>query len=231
MNHRITTKTTNAIILAIASAALIVLAGCSLVDEPISFTARPAPVAIALPATQMPMPIPMAPMPMTPMPITPTHPLAAQPPAQPHNLAPQQRFTDSNISTMGAVESALMWSEKYDQLSIETDTLREKNRTVLIENSTLKEDLAKLNNQLTQTRTELDEASTFLQEMHIELTKWKGDVLGFRDEIRRSQATQLQALSRVLKLLGAEPAELAASRSQTATDDQPVTNNTIARSY
>ncbi|MCK4959674.1 MAG: hypothetical protein KAT00_09735, partial [Planctomycetes bacterium] len=120
---------------------------------------------------------------------------------------------------------------KYDQLSIETDTLREKNRTVLIENSTLKENLAKLNNQLTQTRTELDEASTFLQEMHIELTKWKGDVLGFRDEIRRSQATQLQALSRVLKLLGAEPAELAVSQGQTTTDNQPVTNNAIARSY
>ena len=50
MNHRITNKTANATILAMIAAALIFLAGCSLVDEPISFSARPAPVAIALPA-------------------------------------------------------------------------------------------------------------------------------------------------------------------------------------
>ena len=132
---------------------------------------------------------------------------------------------------MGAIESALMWSEKYDQLSIETNTLREKNLTIMTENGDLKENLAKLNNQLTQTRTELDEASTFLQEMHVELTKWKGDVLGFRDEIRSSQATQLQALSRVLKLLGAEPADITMSQGQTTTYNQPVTNSAIARSY
>ena len=81
---------------------------------------------------------------------------------------------------MGAVESALMWSEKYDQLSIETNTLREKNLTIMTENGDLKENLAKLNNQLTQTRTELDEARSITSEAdETETTPGGGSVTTF----------------------------------------------------
>ena len=52
---------------------------------------------------------------------------------------------------------------------------------------------------------ELDEANAFLQQMHLELSEWKTDVLGFRDEIRKSQKAQLEALGKILSVLGAEP--------------------------
>ena len=37
-----------------------------------------------------------------------------------------------------------------------------------------------------------------------ELTNWKTNVLGFREEIRSAEQAQLDALHRVLKLLGGE---------------------------
>jgi hypothetical protein len=58
-----------------------------------------------------------------------------------------------------------------------------------------------------QTKKELNEANNFLQEMQLELNQWKGDVLGFRDEMRRAQKSQLDALSRILRILGAETAQ------------------------
>ena len=44
-------------------------------------------------------------------------------------------------------------------------------------------------------------------EMHVELNQWKADVLGFRDEMRKAEAAQLQALGKILRILGAEPAD------------------------
>ena len=172
------TKLTTAIISISAAIAALAPAGCMMVDEPISFGPGPAPVAIAAPVQQAPV-----------------------------GAGIEHRFTESQPATMGAVQSALMWSEKHDQLSVETEKLREKNRAMFLENSDLKQQSADLQSQLKQTRDELSEANAFLQEMHLELTKWKGDVLGFRDEMRTSQMTQLKALSRILKLLGAEPVE------------------------
>jgi len=61
--------------------------------------------------------------------------------------------------------------------------------------------------QLSQTQKELEEANEFLQKMHVELNQWKADVLGFRDEMRKAEAAQLQALGKILRILGAEPAD------------------------
>ena len=43
--------------------------------------------------------------------------------------------------------------------------------------------------------------------MNLQLNKWKGDVLGFRDEMRKAQATQLGALKQIMQILGAELTE------------------------
>ncbi len=44
-------------------------------------------------------------------------------------------------------------------------------------------------------------------EMRIELNNWRTDILGFRDEMRDADTTQLQALLRILKILGGEVKE------------------------
>jgi hypothetical protein len=40
--------------------------------------------------------------------------------------------------------------------------------------------------------------------MRIELNNWKTNIIGFRDEMRDADKTQLQALLRILKALGGE---------------------------
>ncbi len=119
-------------------------------------------------------------------------------------FATETRFTDPGVDKSGAVERALIWSQKYDELSVKVEKLMERNSSLVEENVATKHKLSQLQIEYEQTRKELDEANTFLQEMHLELTRWKSDVLGFRNEIRRAQATQLNALSRILRMLGAE---------------------------
>lgn len=46
-----------------------------------------------------------------------------------------------------------------------------------------------------------------LIELRGELTKWKSNVLGFRQEIQTAQQAQLEALQKVLRLLGGEVPE------------------------
>lgn len=123
----------------------------------------------------------------------------------------QNRFSDETAEQQDAVQSAVMWSEKYQQLSETASELREKNIRLLEENTMLKQEVQTIRVELTQTRKELDDANSFLQKMHLELTQWKTDVLGFRDEIRRSEAAQLSALAKILRILGAEPVEPAAA--------------------
>jgi septal ring factor EnvC (AmiA/AmiB activator) len=116
----------------------------------------------------------------------------------------ENRFSESEKADRNAVESALMWSDKYEELSTKTELLRDENSKLKIERTNLKYDIQKLQTQLDQTKAELKDANEFLQEMNLQLNKWKGDVLGFRDEMRKAQATQLGALKQIMKILGAE---------------------------
>ena len=119
----------------------------------------------------------------------------------------ENRFSDTEEAGSNAVESALMWSNRYEELSIKTEKLRDENSQLTIVNTNLKHDIQKLQAQLDQTKAELEDANEFLQEMNLQLNKWKGDVLGFRDEMRKAQATQLEALKQIMKILGAELTE------------------------
>lgn len=122
------------------------------------------------------------------------------------SAAMERRFTEGP-SGPDAVQTALIWSEKYQQLSETANQLREKNVQLFEENARLKRETESLKAQLNQTQKELEEANEFLQKMHVELNQWKADVLGFRDEMRKAQAAQLQALAKILRILGAEPAD------------------------
>jgi len=166
----------------VIAAAILFLCGCDYVDEPITLE-------------QVPM----------------KNVLLDEPPAEqtvdPTDSSLAARYSDAPQELTGTAEEAILWSDKYEQLSEKYKALTEENMSLVKENSDLQKRIMTLEDELNKTRQELAEANSFLQEMHAELTRWKGDVLGFRDEMRQAQAAQIQALTRVLRLLGAETSE------------------------
>lgn len=130
----------------------------------------------------------------------------------------KKRFADG--TTAGATDSALAWSQKYEELLKQQQKQTEKSQALVTENSDLKQTIDKLQQDLAKTKKELEEANVFLQDMHRELTQWKSDVLGYREEMRQAQSAQMEALIRILKVLGAETTEL--SKTQL---EKPATTN------
>ncbi len=115
-----------------------------------------------------------------------------------------KRFQEPIIQGQSALESAIELSHKYANLSDETAGLRQQNQNLIDENRQLKEQIGALDTKLKQTQKELTEANNLLIEMRIELNSWKTDILGFRDEMRQAESAQLEALLKILKMLGGE---------------------------
>jgi len=147
---------------------------------------------------QQPTPIAQEPVSVTP---------ASPAVVQPTSGDLENRFTENASESTDAVRTAIQWSEKYQKLSETSNELRDRNMQLFEENTQLKSRVEELNSQLVQTQKELDEANEFLQKMHLELNHWKADVLGFREELRKAQVAQLQALGKILRILGAEPVQ------------------------
>ena len=131
---------------------------------------------------------------------------AVQPSSEPQIRQSQiaKRFQEPASQGQTAVASAMQLSEKYAELCEEAVALREKNQNLIDENSQLKERISVLEADLKKTQKELTEANDLLIEMRIELNNWKMDVIGFRDEIRQAESAQLEALLKILKILGGE---------------------------
>ena len=140
--------------------------------------------------------------------------LVASPPSQPVIVTAQQahsmehRFIEPDSQGDSAVNSAVMWARRYDELTKKNEELRAENQKYALENSQLTQKVNLLEVEIKRTQNELTEATTFLQDMQVELVNWKSDVLGFREEMRQSQAVELKALSGILRVLGAEPIEI-----------------------
>ena len=183
-------RSTKAIIVLVITIALLI-AGCNYMDEAIEIEAIEIPVVRHRKQSQS----------------------QSTPQQLPAETAMENRFADT--TGIGSTENALMWSDKYDQLSEKFRELSEENITMTKERIALKKTIMDLEEQLSTTRLELDDANLFLQDMHKELTQWKGDVLGFRDEMRQSDSAQIQALTRILKVLGAELSEPVAMKTST----------------
>ncbi|HEW79455.1 MAG TPA: hypothetical protein ENH34_05795 [Phycisphaerales bacterium] len=115
-----------------------------------------------------------------------------------------KRFQESAPQGPTAVESAIELAKKHAELSEEMVVLRQKNQGLIAENSRFKERLVTLEPKLQQTQKELAEANDLLIEMRIELNNWKMDILGFRAEMRDAEKTQLEALLKILNVLGGE---------------------------
>ena len=115
-----------------------------------------------------------------------------------------KRFQEPSSQSPTAVESAIELSQKYAKLSEEAAVLRQENQDIITRNRQIKDLNTALKAQLQQTQKELTEANDLMIEMRIELNNWRTDILGFRNEMRDADTTQLQALLRILKILGGE---------------------------
>lgn len=115
----------------------------------------------------------------------------------------EQRFSDSE--KIEASQLATLWSQRYEELSKQCEQVRKDYAALTEQHNLLQQDAAKTKMELEQTRKDLERSNALLQEAHVELSKWKSDVLGFREEIRQAQTAQLLALSKILRILGAEP--------------------------
>ncbi|MCH7555887.1 MAG: hypothetical protein IIB56_00350 [Planctomycetes bacterium] len=117
-----------------------------------------------------------------------------------------KRFQESasQIQNPTVIESAMELSKKHVILSEEVAVLRQENKELIVQKQQLKDQVVALEAQLQQTQKELTEANDVLITMRIELNNWKVDILGFRDEIRNAETAQLEALLKILKVLGGE---------------------------
>jgi len=116
----------------------------------------------------------------------------------------EKRFQKSTTQGPTVVESAMQLSKKYAKLSEEAAVLRQENQNFIAQNHQLKDQVTTLEAKLQQTQKELTEANDLLREMLIELNNWKTDVIGFRGEMRSAEKAQLEALLKILKVLGGE---------------------------
>ena len=124
--------------------------------------------------------------------------------------------SSAEIQNPTAVESAIALSDKYAKLSEEASTLRQQKQALETEKRKLTDDLQSCRSQLEQAQKELVEVNDLLVKMQLELNNWKSDVLGFRDEMRDAEKAQLEALLKILKLLGGEIRTETSQTSQSA---------------
>ncbi|MHC4692365.1 MAG: hypothetical protein ACYS67_06460 [Planctomycetota bacterium] len=157
---------------------IILISGCTVTKEPGKLSVRPGSVTQP---QQNPKPLPSG--------------------------SVAKRFQEPATQGSTAVESAINLSKEYATLSEEAAVLRRENQDLITKNRQYKDQNTALQAQLQQTQKELTEANDLMIEMRIELNNWRNDILGFRDEMREADTTQLQALLRILKILGGEVGE------------------------
>ncbi len=151
----------------------------------------------------------------------PVHPMATEAqtdaPSRAAGASSAKRFQDTPLEGRTAVESAIELSEKYARLSDQTIALREENQRLTTDNEALLQQIATLEAKLMQTQKELGEANELLIEMLTELNNWKTNILGFRGEMRDAARAQLEALLKVLEILGGEADAASLERRHAAT--------------
>ncbi|MEN6309379.1 MAG: hypothetical protein ABFD91_16655 [Anaerohalosphaeraceae bacterium] len=116
----------------------------------------------------------------------------------------ERRFTDPVQTQTDPSQLMAMWAQRYEESSRQNEKLRENSSNLVLENARLMQENEKLKLELQECRRDIEQSNTLLEQAHVELSKWKADVLGFRDEIRQAQTAQLSALTKILRVLGAE---------------------------
>lgn len=114
-------------------------------------------------------------------------------------------------NSQNAVESAMVWSEKYSEAVNRLTALQDECAKLKDQMQKQELELVELRAQMKQQERELSDANTELIAARQDITKWKKDVLGFREEMRKAQQLELESIAKILKLLGAEAPEVATS--------------------
>src|SRR4030042_2753367 len=138
------------------------------------------------------------------------------------------RFREQTSQSPTSVESAIELSQKYAKLSEEAAFFQQANSDLITKNRLLIDQNTNLKAQLQQSQKELTEANELMVEMRIELNNWQNNILGFRDEIRDAESAQLQALLKILKILGGDIKTEAAQYEKVSSAD--VTSGETGRS-
>jgi hypothetical protein len=131
-----------------------------------------------------------------------------------------QRENETPLPT--SVESTLILQDKYAKTLEELSREQQRSRSLADDNKKLADGAAKLQADLAKAQQELGEANDLLVQMRQELEKWKADILGFRDELRRADQVQLEAIGKVLTLLGGEVAKGIAFAEKATAAEAPV---------
>ncbi len=141
------------------------------------------------------------------------------PPSQADHLANTAvNYNDGGgAGAESTVDRALMWSEKYGEAVDRLSKLQQAYRDLEQENRAVQATIAQAKTELAQSEKELTDANSLLVEMRTELDRWKRSVLGYREEMRQAQQAQLEALGKVIMLLGG--AEVIAPTAQPAGTD------------
>jgi hypothetical protein len=131
------------------------------------------------------------------------------------------KYDPGTSEGLTSVESALILSEKYASLAVESEKMRQENKKLMEENVDLSKKMAAIQAEFDQVSKELKDANAMLIDMRIEINNWKNSVLGFRDEMRASQGAQLDAMLRIMKLLGGESQKEQGKASVENKDNEP----------
>lgn len=103
-----------------------------------------------------------------------------------------------------AVERVNDLSEKYAALADKCMKLQKDNVDLQGTNRELIAAAAKDKSELGQVKKELADANVVIDQLSQDIKDWQNNVLGFRDEIRKAQALQVEKLVELMRFLGAE---------------------------
>lgn len=131
-------------------------------------------------------------------------PPARHPPARADYMAAEAVRAGDSAPVGGAVDAALEWSGKYAKAAEELLESQKANKQLREANGQLTTQLADQKKRLDRAQKELGEANEMLLELGKELRAWKGNVLGFRSEMQQAQQVQMDAIKKILVLLGGE---------------------------
>ena len=119
-------------------------------------------------------------------------------------VASADKFQTAMTSSGMTSESAIELSDKYTKLYDNYIAEQQKYKELLKVNESKDKRLKECQDELERAKKELNEANNLLVEMRIELSNWKTDIIGFREEMRDADIAQLEALYKILKILGAD---------------------------
>ena len=131
----------------------------------------------------------------------------SQPPAKGTEAKPGDYFRDpggDSGAPRGAVAEAELWRDRFLKETEKRQKLEDTRRQMEDKNRELTAANTSLAAERDQCKRELEEASAMMIRLNEDLKAWKKDVLGYRAEMRASHQETVQALARVMKLLGAE---------------------------